>query len=68
MALCKKWESYLRETFEETLQGGRSGLAALAEKAGGDPAPENSWEFLRKIISCNSILQEKQGICNCNGH
>ena len=50
--LCRKWESYLRETFEETLQGGRGGLA---EKAGGDPAPryerasylEDRWQRLR---------------------
>ena len=28
----------------------------------------NSREFLRGIISCNSILLEKQGKCNCNAN
>ena len=27
---------------------------------------KNAWESPRGIISCNSILQEKQGDCNCN--
>ena len=29
---------------------------------------ENSWESMRGIISCNSILQEKQGNCKCNAN
>ena len=29
---------------------------------------KNSWEFLRKLFSCNCILQENQGNCNCNAN
>ena len=29
---------------------------------------DNSWEFLRGILSCNSNLLDKQGNCNCNGN
>ena len=62
----QKWAKFMNFSFWPFLWFGLPGRLLTLNHV--TVIAENSWEFLSVTISCNSILQEKQGNCKCNAN